>query len=182
MLSKPAAPVTTSTMPSAPASTRRASRFAVLFSFRVQAWWITFTWSCCAPWPMMTRIHWGKIIPARWFSLVALAAALAAFAAAPPKRPIARAVTAPRPASGGSTGALAALVRGYREAPSAARRAAVEAYADAHAKETGGSLARLALGVVAYEQKQFPDAVAALRPIATQLPAIADYTAYFLGA
>jgi len=131
---------------------------------------------------MMTRIHWGKIIPARWFSLVALAGALAAFAAAPPKRPIARAVTAPRPASGGSTGALAALVRAYREAPSAARRAAVEAYADAHTKETGGSLARLALGVVAYEQKQFPDAVAALRPIATQLPAIADYTAYFLGA
>ena len=37
----------------------------------------------------------------------------------------------------------------------------MEAYAAAHPKETNGALARLALGVAAYEQKDYPGAVAA---------------------
>src|SRR5215472_12496393 len=104
----------------------------------------------------------AKITPVRWFSLVALAAA------APAVTP---------PPSG-----LGSLVRAYRETPSAARRAAVEAYAAAHARETSGSLARLALGVGDYEQKNYAAAIAELKPLPAKLPQIADYVAYYLGA
>jgi len=104
----------------------------------------------------------AKIIPVRWFSLVALAAA--ASSAGPPP-------------SG-----LAPLARAYREAPTPAKRAAVEAFAAAHGSETSGSLARLALGVADYEQKNYPAAIASLKPLAARLPQIADYVAYYLGA
>jgi soluble lytic murein transglycosylase len=103
----------------------------------------------------------AKITPVQWFSLVALAAAPA--------------VTPP-------PSGLAPLVRAYRESPSAARRAAVEAYASAHARETSGSLARLALGVGDYEQKNYAAAIAELKPLPAKLPQIADYVAYYLGA
>lgn len=104
----------------------------------------------------------AKITPAPLFSLIALAAA-----AAP----------AVRPAS-----TLAPLVRAYREAPSPAKRAAVEAYATAHARETTGSLARLALGIGDYEQKNYAEAIANLKPLAGKLPQVADYVAYYLAA
>ena len=73
-------------------------------------------------------------------------------------------------------------MRAYREMPTPARRAAVERYATAHAKDVNGSLARLALGVADYEQKNFPGAIANLKPVAAKLPEIADYPDYYLGA
>jgi soluble lytic murein transglycosylase len=76
---------------------------------------------------------------------------------------------------------LASLVRAYREAPTPARRAAVQSYAAAHSKDTSGALAQLALGVVAYEHKEYPAAIAALRKV-QKLPQIADYTAWYLAA
>lgn len=104
----------------------------------------------------------AKITPARWFSLAVCAAT-------------ATAVTPP-------PSGLAPLVRAYRETPSVAKRAAVEAYAAAHARETSGSLGRLALGVGDYEQKNYAAAIAELKPLAAKLPQIADYASYYLGA
>src|SRR5438045_3155218 len=77
---------------------------------------------------------------------------------------------------------LATLARAYRESPTPAHRAALESYAAAHAKQDTGWLARLALGVTAYEQKDYTAAVAALQPMQLKLPQIADYTAYYLAA
>lgn len=104
-----------------------------------------------------------KTTPARWCSFLLFAVGAAA-------------VSRPAPS------ALAALVRPYREAPSPARRAAVEAYAAAHSDETSGSLARLALGVVDYEQKNYASAIANLKPLTSKLPQIPDYVAYYLAA
>lgn len=75
---------------------------------------------------------------------------------------------------------LPALVRAYRQSPTPARRAAVEAYAMAHPADT--PKARLALGIADYEQKNFPAAIDELRAAAGKLPPIADYTAYYLAA
>jgi soluble lytic murein transglycosylase len=108
----------------------------------------------------------AKTTLVRWFSLVGVTAVVSA---APP-------VTRPAPS------ALAALVRPYREQPSPARRAAVEGYATAHAGDADGSLARLALGVIDYEQKNYPAAIAELKPLMTKLPQISDYVSYYLGA
>ncbi len=77
---------------------------------------------------------------------------------------------------------LAALVRAYRESPTLPKRAAIEAYAAAHAKEKEASLARLALGVVDYEQKNYPETIAELKPLTAKLPRISDYVGYYLGA
>ena len=71
-------------------------------------------------------------------------------------------------------------MRAYRQAPTPARRAAVESYAAAHPKEA--PQARLALGVVAYERKDYAAAIANLRQAGPKLPQIADYTAYYLAA
>ena len=76
---------------------------------------------------------------------------------------------------------LASLVRAYRDSPTPARRAAVGSYAAAHSKDTSGALAQLALGVVAYEHKDYPAAIAALRKVQNLSP-IADYTAWYLAA
>ena len=73
---------------------------------------------------------------------------------------------------------LAALVRAYRQAPSPASRAAVESYAAGHPKEKAA--AELALGVVAYEQQQFADAIAHLENV--RIPQIGDYVGYYLAA
>jgi soluble lytic murein transglycosylase len=83
-------------------------------------------------------------------------------------------VTATAQAAGG----LAPLVRAYRESPAPAKKAAVEAYAVTHPKDA--ALARLALGVTAYEQQDYPEAVANLKRVT--LPAVADYVAYYLAA
>jgi soluble lytic murein transglycosylase len=75
---------------------------------------------------------------------------------------------------------LAPLVRAYRASPNLARRAAIEAYAKAHPSEE--PLARLALGIAAYEQKDYAAADSALAGLPEKLPLIADYPAYYLGA
>ncbi len=99
----------------------------------------------------------AKIIPALWFSLLALTA-----------------IPAPPPSG------LPALVRAYRETPSAARRRAVEKWAASHPQDA--PLARLGLGIAAYEQKDFAGSIAQLRKLRGQLPQVGDYIAYYLGA
>jgi soluble lytic murein transglycosylase len=76
------------------------------------------------------------------------------------------------------TGALAILVRAYREAPSPARRGAVAAYIAGHPKDA--ALANLALGIAEYEQKNYAGAVAELKPVQGKLAPLADYAAYYL--
>jgi soluble lytic murein transglycosylase len=116
----------------------------------------------------------AKIIPALSFSLLLFAAltasgrqqaktATAAVKKAPPK-------IAPLPTN------LAAMVRTYRDAPSAPKLAAIEAYATAHPKEA--ALAHLALGISAYETKDYADAVDSLKK--AQGGPLADYAAYYL--
>ena len=109
----------------------------------------------------MTRIYLARNIRARWCKRAA--AGLIAFALLPAAAP-----------SG-----LAALVRAYRAAPNAARRDAIESYAQTHPAEE--PLARLALGVAAYEQKDYAAAISALAALPEKLPLIADYPAYYLG-
>jgi len=92
------------------------------------------------------------------------------------KQPVRRPV--PRPAS--KAGDLASLVRDWREAPTAPRHAAVEAYAMAHARDDSGALARLALGIGEVEQKNYIAAIADLKKVQGKAAPIADYTAYFL--
>jgi soluble lytic murein transglycosylase len=72
------------------------------------------------------------------------------------------------------------MVRLLRETPSEPHRAAVESYARAHPKEA--PLAHLALGVAAYETKDYASAIASLRKAQPQLAPIADYAAYYLAA
>ena len=74
------------------------------------------------------------------------------------------------------------MVRAYRDSPTPARFAAVEAYAVARAKETNGALARFTLAVLAYEQADYAEALKNLRILPAKLPLIADYVAYYLGA
>jgi len=87
---------------------------------------------------------------------------------------------APGTARGAET--LAAIARAYRESPAPARRTGLEAYAKAHAAETSGALARLVLGIVAYEQRDYGAAMDDLRSLTAKLPGIADYVAYYQGA
>jgi len=75
---------------------------------------------------------------------------------------------------------LARLARAYRAGPTPARRAAVERWAALHPPDA--PLAQLALGVVEYEQKDYPAAAANLRKARSNLERIADYVAYYLGA
>jgi len=79
-----------------------------------------------------------------------------------------------------ATGGLAILVRAYRESPTPARRSAIATYLAGHPKDA--ALANLALGVVAYEQKDYAAAIAGLKPLQGQLAPIADYVAYYLAA
>jgi soluble lytic murein transglycosylase len=76
---------------------------------------------------------------------------------------------------------LASLVRAWRQSPTPARRAAVESYAAAHSRDASGGLAQLALGVGAYEHRDYSAAIAALRKV-KGLSQIADYTAWYLAA
>jgi soluble lytic murein transglycosylase len=124
------------------------------------------------------RKHWAKIIPARWYSVSSAALCVLGLGAAQVTRPALHAA----PQSTAAPAGLAALVRAYRESPTPARLAVVEAYAAAHSKETNGALARLALAVTAYEQKDYAAALSNLRMLSGKLPSIADYAAYYLGA
>ena len=110
----------------------------------------------------MTRIYLARNIRARWCKRAA--AGLIAVALLPAAAP----------------SELAALVRAYRAAPNAARHDAIESYAQTHPAEE--PLARLALGVAAYEQKDYAAAISALAVLPEKLPLIADYPAYYLGA
>jgi soluble lytic murein transglycosylase len=130
---------------------------------------------------MMTSNYWAKTIQVRWprgaaRRVAALLAAMPLFAANPagPSRKA--------PAITHSSETLAAIARAYRESPSPARRAAVELYAKTHSNEPAGTLARLVLGIVSYEQRDYAAALEDLRGLAAKLPRIADYAAYYQGA
>jgi soluble lytic murein transglycosylase len=73
------------------------------------------------------------------------------------------------------------LGRAYRESPAPARRQAIERFAASH-KDVNGALAHLTLGIVSFEQKQFPDAIQHLSAAQSRLPKLADYIAYYLAA
>src|ERR1035437_6169185 len=79
-----------------------------------------------------------------------------------------------------ATGSLAILVRAYRESPSPARRSAVASYIAGHPKDA--AVANLALGIAAYEQKNWAAAIAWLKPLEGKLAPIDDYAAYYLAA
>ncbi|MDE3164311.1 MAG: lytic transglycosylase domain-containing protein [Acidobacteriota bacterium] len=79
-----------------------------------------------------------------------------------------------------ASGPLAILVRSYRQSPTAAHRAAVRNYGAAHPREA--PLVALALGVTAYEQRDYATAIAQLAPLPAKLPAIADSIHYYLAA
>jgi len=136
---------------------------------------------------MTIRICSAKITPALWFSLCAICLlAWAAGVSAADPSPQAKSIkkvpaskAAPRTAPAGPA-TLASLVRAYRQGPTPARRNAVVAYAASHPKEA--PLAHLALGVAAYEQRDFPSAISNLQKLNSKLPQIADYAAYFLAA
>lgn len=77
-----------------------------------------------------------------------------------------------------AAGDLASVASAYRQGPTPAKKAAVEAYVASHPKEAG--LARLALGIAAYEQQNYADAVASLKR--ANVGNIEDYAAYYLAA
>src|SRR5689334_18434242 len=77
---------------------------------------------------------------------------------------------------------LAEMVSAYRDAPTAARRAAIEAYAASHAGADEVALAQFALGVIAWEQKDYRAAIEVLRKAQPQIPQIADYASYYLAS
>jgi soluble lytic murein transglycosylase len=119
---------------------------------------------------MTTRNLWAATIPALWLS-----ATICACVGAAASRP--RAAHPSAPVTGND---LPGLVRAYRESGSAARRGAIERYAAAHPAEA--PLAALALGVAAYEQRDWPGAVAWLRKAEPKLAPIADYSATYRAA
>ena len=127
-------------------------------------------------------------IPVRSYSVRSLAlcaALLAAGAAWTQSRPASKAVSKPpsKPASKAEVAppaTLATLVRAWRESPNPARRAAVVSWEVSHPKERAA--AELALGVTAYELRDYASAIAALRKAQPGSPQIADYTAYYLAA
>jgi len=118
----------------------------------------------------------AKIIPALWCSLLVLAALTASGSPQTKGAPAKKAA----PAAAPLPSTLAGMVRVLRETPSAPHRAAIESYAGAHPKEA--PLAHLALGVAAYETRDYASAIAALRKAQPQLGLIADYIAYYLAA
>ncbi len=73
------------------------------------------------------------------------------------------------------------LARAYRDSPTPARRQVLDSFATAH-HDANGALAHLTLGVVAFEQKQYPDAIRHLQAAQARLPKLTDYTAYYLAA
>ncbi len=76
---------------------------------------------------------------------------------------------------------LAPLARRYRESPTAARRAELIRFAEAHAKDANGALALLALGVTEVERGEHQAGLARLRAAAPRLPQIGDYVSLYSG-
>jgi soluble lytic murein transglycosylase len=103
------------------------------------------------------RTSLAKIIPARWYSALAVLIACAPSWAA---------------------GDLASLVRDYRHASTPAKRAAIQSYAVTRPREAAA--AHLALGVAAFEHKDYATAIADLKRAA--VPQLADYAAYYAAA
>jgi peptidoglycan lytic transglycosylase len=136
---------------------------------------------------MTTRNCLARIIPARWFNRFALAGlalllCVVAPAAAPGPRSAQRKSAVRQPAKPTPPAGydLISLVHAWRSAPTPDRRAAVEAWAVSHPKDAIS--AQLALGIGAYEQKDFATAIARLQKLPAKLPAIADYVNYYLAA
>ena len=73
---------------------------------------------------------------------------------------------------------LGILVRAYRDSPSPPRRDAIVSYIAGHPKEA--ALGNLALGIAAYEEKDWDAAIAELKPLQGKLAPIDDYVAYYL--
>jgi soluble lytic murein transglycosylase len=107
-----------------------------------------------------------------------LAAAQAPARKAPAKKPSGTAKQASQAAAGPRD--LTGMVRAYRAEPGPARRAAIVGYAGSHPKEAG--LAQFALGITAYEAKDYPYAIAKLQPLGARLPQLNDYIGYYLNA
>ncbi len=107
---------------------------------------------------------WEANILGAWYNMLGRAAALAIFL---------------WPAAAGVAQTPESVARVYRESPTPARAKALERFAASH-KDANGALAHLALGMVAFEQKRFPDAIAHLAAAQPRLPKLRDYTAYYL--
>jgi soluble lytic murein transglycosylase len=127
-----------------------------------------------------TPASWPSAIAFGGLVALAVAGAAAGGAAATPAAKPAPKKPAPKKAMPAPAGELAALTQSYRLAPTPAHRAALQRYAAAHAKDRNGSLAPLALGVTAYDNKDYPTALAALK--AAAVPQLADYIGYYSAA
>lgn len=140
----------------------------------------------------MTMSHsWVRSFLVRWCSFgVAVVAAMfvaGALSEAAPARKAAskRSKTAAKTAKAAAPTKpvphdLPGMVRAYREAPTPARRSAILAYAASHPKEI--ALAKLGLGVAAYEQKDYGGAIEVLQPLGTRLPQLSDYIIWYVNA
>jgi soluble lytic murein transglycosylase len=115
-------------------------------------------------------------IPGLWFSPAALTSLYRA------ARPLALGALCATLVFAAAAPGPAALARACRETPSPAHRAQLERYAAAHPKDNDGALARLALGIAAYEQKDYDAAISSLSAAGRRLPKLADYVAYYLAA
>jgi soluble lytic murein transglycosylase len=74
------------------------------------------------------------------------------------------------------------LIKTYREAPSPQRRATLQTYAAAHAKDQSGALAKFALGMSAFTEKNYTGAVENLKAAQPRLSKLADYIDYYVAA
>ncbi len=142
---------------------------------------------------MTTPNSSAAIIPAPLFSarrLALCAALLAAGVAWTQSKPVSKAPSKPaakptakpaaKPAAPEPPATLASLVRTWRASPTPAHHAAVIAWGVSHPKELPS--VELALGVTAWEQREYAAAIAALRKAQPGLPQIADFAAYYLAA
>src|SRR5712692_4595190 len=77
---------------------------------------------------------------------------------------------------------LDSLVGSYRDSPTAARRAVLQQFAAAHKNEQSGVLARFALGMTAFSQKDYAASVTHLKGLEKRLPKLSDYVAYYSAA
>ena len=147
---------------------------------------------------MTTRIYLARITPVLWCSALAVSLAVVtanSSPAAPKRAASAKKNTAkkgsakkaearpvpPAPPKRKPGAQPAALVVAYRESPTPAHRKALETWADAHSREPEGALARLGLGIAAYEHQDFATASAALAK-AGAAGEISDYQRFYLAA
>jgi len=108
------------------------------------------------------RLFWEMIIRGHWHKIAAL---------------IAAGVVAVAVASGQS---LESLAQSYRKTPSAVTRAPLARFAAAHPSGTEGAQALLALGAGDLDRQNYDQAIVSLKAASKRLPALADYTAFFL--